>query len=157
MKLIRKILTTTDLSAFSAKGVRYAFQLANSAGAEVIIAHALKTEEFLSHTRELRMTVSRPQENTLLERLIDQHKHSLDRFSKEQLADLNLDLKIRQIVEMGEPQALIVNWAKKEGVDLIVMSTHGRSGLPRIMLGSVTERVIRNAPCPVLAIPSHEG
>jgi nucleotide-binding universal stress UspA family protein len=157
MKLIRKILTTTDLSAFSAKGVRYAFQLAKSAGAEVIIAHALKTEEFLSHARGLEMAKPGAQENTLLERLVDQHKDALGRFSEEQLADLNIDLKVRQIVEMGEPQALIVNWAKNEGVDLIVMSTHGRSGLPRLMLGSVTERVIRGAPCPVLAIPFHEG
>jgi nucleotide-binding universal stress UspA family protein len=157
MDLIRKILTTTDLSAFSAKGVRYAFQLAKAVGAEVIVAHALKTEEFLSHVRRLEMAKPGPQENTLLERLVDQHQHAITQFSQEQLADLKLDLKIRPIVEMGEPHTLIVNWAKNEGVDLIVMSTHGRSGLPRVMLGSVTERVIRSASCPVLAIPFHEG
>lgn len=157
MDLIRKILTTTDFSALSAKGVRYAFQLAKAAGADVTVAHAVKTEEFLSHTRELRMAASRPQENTLLERLVDQHRRALERFSEEQLADLHLDLKIRQIVEMGEPQSVIVQLAKKEESDLIVISTHGRSGLPRMMLGSVTEKVIRSAPCPVLAIPSHEG
>lgn len=157
MDLIRKILAPTDLSAFSAKGVRYAFQLAKAVGAEVIVAHVLRTEEFLSHARGLEMAAPGPQENTMLTRLVDQHKHALGQFSEEQLANLNLDLKIRQIVEMGEPQSLIVNLAKNDGVDLIVMSTHGRSGLPRMMLGSVTERVIRSAPCPVLAIPSHEG
>jgi nucleotide-binding universal stress UspA family protein len=57
---------------------------------------------------------------------------------------------------MGDPRTLIVNWARDKAADLIVMSTHGRSGLPRMILGSVTEKVLRSAACPVLAIPSHE-
>jgi nucleotide-binding universal stress UspA family protein len=60
-------------------------------------------------------------------------------------------------VEMGAPHTAIVEIAEKEGVDLVVMSTHGRSGLPRMMLGSVAERAIRHTHCPVLVIPSHEG
>jgi universal stress protein A len=45
--------------------------------------------------------------------------------------------------------------AEREGADLIVMSTHGRTGLSHMLLGSVTEKVVARAPCPVLAIPSH--
>ena len=58
-------------------------------------------------------------------------------------------------VEMGEPDDLIVNWANDNAVDVIVISTHGRSGLPRVILGSVTEKVLRKARCSVLAIPFH--
>jgi nucleotide-binding universal stress UspA family protein len=155
MDLIRKILAPTDLSAFSAKGVRYAFELAKALGAEVIAIHAVPTAEFLSHSRRLDMAAA-GQEANLLERLADRHKQALGQFLEKHLADLS-DLKTRQIVEMGAPRSLIVDMAEKEGVDLIVMSTHGRSGLPRMALGSVTERVLRRAHCPVLAIPSHEG
>jgi nucleotide-binding universal stress UspA family protein len=152
MNLIKKILTPTDLSDFSAKGVRYAFQLAKAVGAEVIVVHVVPTETVLSHEHGLEMGV--PGQN-ILKRLVDQHRHALGQFLEKQLANLP-DLKVRQIAEMDAPHSLIVDLAEKEGVDLIVMSTHGRSGLPRMMLGSVTERVIRTAACPVLVIPSHE-
>jgi nucleotide-binding universal stress UspA family protein len=153
MNLIKKILTPTDLSDFSAKGVRYAFRLAKAVGADVIVVHVVPTETFLSHARELEMGVPGQK---MLKRLVDQHRHTLGQFLERQLADLP-DLKVRHIVEMGTPHSLIVDMAEKEGVDLIVMSTHGRSGLPRMALGSVTERILRRAHCPILAIPSHEG
>jgi nucleotide-binding universal stress UspA family protein len=66
------------------------------------------------------------------------------------------DVVIKEIVEMGEPHDLIVEWAKDNAVDIVIMSTHGRSGLARMMLGSVTEKVLRKAQCPVLAVPCHE-
>jgi nucleotide-binding universal stress UspA family protein len=75
---------------------------------------------------------------------------------EQQLVGVGADLNVQQIVEMGDAHTLIVNWARDKTADLIVMSTHGRSGLPRMILGSVTERVLRSASCPVLAIPSHE-
>jgi nucleotide-binding universal stress UspA family protein len=50
----------------------------------------------------------------------------------------------------GSPFACIVSAARDRGVDLIVMGSHGRTGLPHILLGSVAERVVRLAPCPVL-------
>jgi len=56
---------------------------------------------------------------------------------------------------MGAPAKNIVQEAKKEGADLIVMSTHGRTGLAHMLVGSVTEKVIRHAPCPVLSIHTH--
>jgi nucleotide-binding universal stress UspA family protein len=123
----------------SAKGVRSAFELAKTVGAEVIVFHGVPTEEFLYHARGLEMVGVPGQERALLERLVDQHKHALGQFLERQRANLVPDLKIRQIVEMGTPHSSIVDLAETEGVDLIVMSTHGRSGLPRMMLGSVTE------------------
>jgi hypothetical protein len=61
-------------------------------------------------------------------------------------------VKVTQIVEFGTPEIAIVKTARTQAVDLIIMATRGKSGLSRIVLGSVTEEVIRNAPCPVLAI-----
>jgi nucleotide-binding universal stress UspA family protein len=61
-------------------------------------------------------------------------------------------------VEFGEPYKNIVEEAEKEGVDWIVISTHGRTGLSHLVMGSVTEKVVRYAPCPVLSVhPSQAG
>ena len=57
--------------------------------------------------------------------------------------------------EAGEPAAVIVDQALARRADLVVMATHGRSGFDRLLLGSVTEKVLRRAPCPVLTVPPH--
>jgi nucleotide-binding universal stress UspA family protein len=110
----------------------------------------------MSHATSLRITSPGAVANDLLGKLVEQQKQPLQKFMEEQLVDLGADLNVQPIVEMGDAHTLIVNWARDKAVDLIVMSTHGRSGLPRMILGSVTERVLRSASCPVLAIPSHE-
>ncbi|HEU4345281.1 MAG TPA: universal stress protein [Candidatus Binatia bacterium] len=156
MDLIKKILAPTDLSSFSASGVRYACTLAKALGAEVIVAHALSTSEFTSHATSLKMTSPGAEADDLLDKLKEHHKQMLRKFMEEQLVSVGPDLNVQQIVEIGDAHTLIVNWARDRAVDLIVMSTHGRSGLPRMLLGSVTEKVLRSASCPVLAIPSHE-
>jgi nucleotide-binding universal stress UspA family protein len=56
-------------------------------------------------------------------------------------------------LRFGDPAQAIVEYARSQGIDLIVMGTHGRTGVSRALLGSVTERVVRSAPCPVLAVP----
>ncbi len=156
MDLIKKILTPTDLSSFSAIGVRYACNLAKALGAEVIVAHAVSTSEFTSHATSLKITSSGAEADDLLGKLVEHHKHLLRQFLEQQLASAAANLKVQQIVELGDAHSLIVNWTRDKAADLIVMSTHGRSGLPRMILGSVTEKVLRSASCPVLAIPCHE-
>ena len=63
--------------------------------------------------------------------------------------------KKKPIVEIGAAVNSIVEKAKEEGTDMIVISTHGRTGLDHIILGSVTEKVVARAPCPVLVVPRH--
>ncbi|HZD41440.1 MAG TPA: universal stress protein [Terriglobales bacterium] len=160
MATVRKILAPTDLSDVSARGVRYACSLAKDLGATVIIINTVKVDELMSVFRQLqdRASARWDQANLLEERLVDRHRHLLDEFVKQSVPDMSPDLNVRTIVEVGEPYATIVDWAKKEQVDVIIMSTHGRSGIPRMMLGSVTEKVLRSSPCPVLAIPlPHES
>ena len=156
MDLIKKILAPTDLSSFSASGVRYACNLAKALGAEVIVAHAVSTSEFTSHATSLKITTSGAGPDDLIGKLVEHQKQQLRQFCEHDLASVSADLNVQQIVELGDARTLIVNWARDNAVDLIVMSTHGRSGLPRMILGSVTEKVLRSAACPVLAIPSHE-
>jgi len=59
-------------------------------------------------------------------------------------------------VTAGDPAEAIVRMVEELGIDLIVMATHGRTGLPHILLGSVAEKVLRHAPCPVLTVRQHK-
>ena len=79
------------------------------------------------------------------------------RSAKEQLARLGRSLQKRRVAVQtvlanGVPHVVIVDAAAKLGADLIVMSTHGRSGLSHLFMGSVTERIVRSATCPVLTV-----
>jgi nucleotide-binding universal stress UspA family protein len=152
---IKKILAPTDLSQLSAKGVEYAAELAAKLGAEVIVWHAVRIEEFRSLAR---MLEDRPEPTQIDQQLIyltDRHRELLHEFAARHLAKTP-GVGFTEVVEIAEPQNAIPDWAKTNGIDLIVMSTHGRSGISRALMGSVTERVLRQAPCPVVAVPVHE-
>lgn len=77
----------------------------------------------------------------------------------ERLARQKIDTKIRyQLqVETGDPALQVLDAARRLHADLIVMATHGRKGLRRLVLGSVAERVVREAPCPVLTLTPTAG
>jgi len=156
MNEIKKILAPTDLSTFSVKGFVYAANLAQALGAQVIVCHVVRTEEFVGHARLLEKAISPSKVDEQLDQLRDSHRHLLHEFIKRHLPPSTKDVVIKEIVEMGEPDDLIVNWANDNAIDVIVISTHGRSGLPRMILGSVTEKILRKARCPVLAIPCHD-
>lgn len=61
-------------------------------------------------------------------------------------------VKLRREFIVGSPADELVNYAKEKAIDLVLMGTHGRTGLNRLLMGSVAERVVRRAPCPVLTI-----
>ena len=145
MQPIKKILATTDLSDLSQAGVRYALELAKAVGAEVTVYHVVCRDEFmryeLLHVRPL-----------LMDNLLQIYRRQLSGLIEERFADLLPSIALRQEVELGVPEDNIVAKAKEEAMDLIVISTHGRTGLSHMFMGSVTENVIRHAPCPVLSI-----
>jgi nucleotide-binding universal stress UspA family protein len=82
------------------------------------------------------------------------HRRSHAKLSVLRQQFLGVQAQVEIIVQEGPAAQDILNTAEKRAVDLIVMSTHGRSGVSRLLLGSVTEKVIRSAPCPVLAVRS---
>jgi nucleotide-binding universal stress UspA family protein len=84
--------------------------------------------------------------------LVPQQKERLHEFIKDNFADLFGKVTITAVVEAGVPYNKIVKKAEEEKADLIVMSTHGRTGIEQIMLGSVTAKVVARASCPVLTI-----
>jgi nucleotide-binding universal stress UspA family protein len=148
MKAIKKILAPTDLSELSKKGLRYAMELAILQGAEVIVYHVIDVAEDWR---------TRADDPALLTGFIDEHKKQLARFMEANFADLSAKVATHQELELGRSYTNIVEKAADEKVDLIVMSTHGRTGLAHMMMGSVTEKVVGRAGCPVLSVPARSG
>jgi nucleotide-binding universal stress UspA family protein len=153
MNKINAILAPSDLSDFSKRGIRYALDLAQWQQSDVIIYHVITVEE-TPFPQGKEDWVATQSEHPKLKKIIDQRRKRLDGFLSENFPDMPGAGKIRQKVGIGTPYKAIVDAAIAEGADLIVMSTHGRTGLAHMLIGSVTERVLRRAPCPVLAVPT---
>lgn len=143
MNHLKKILAPTDLSKLSRPAVRYALEIGLERNAEVIVYHVLSEDSdwFGKDDRLNPASVLLPRERELL------HE-----FVKENFADMVGKVKITEAVEPGVPYNKIVTKAEEENADLIIMSTHGRTGIEQIMLGSVTAKVVARADCPVLSI-----
>ena len=142
MKL-SKIIAPTDLSNLSQSALRYAMQLALEQGAEVIVYNVISEDgEWFDKNDELNPVKA----------LVPQQRQRLAEFVKESCAEFLDQLKVKEVVEVGVPYRDIVRKAADENADLIVMSTHGRTGLEQVMLGSVTAKVVACATCPVLSL-----
>ena len=156
MNDVKKILAPTDLSKLSLTGLRYALNLAQNFDAEVIIYHVINRDEIMQFSEQLKrfgnpVAIGRHTDN-----LLEESQDALSHFLSDNIADLVSLVKVRTKVEIGLPYKNIVERARDDGADLIVMSTHGRTGFSHILLGSVTEKVVRTAPCPVVSIHPKE-
>jgi len=140
---LKKIIAPTDLSQLSRPAVRQALELAIDRGAEVIVHHVIG-EDVDWFDKDDRLNPASA--------LLPQQRERLHEFVKANFADLIGKVKITEVIEAGIPYARIVKKAEEEKADLIVMSTHGRTGIEQIMLGSVTAKVVARASCPVLSI-----
>jgi universal stress protein A len=142
---IQSILAPTDFSAHSEEAVRYACGLAERLGAVLHLVHVLS--EFLPAGPDpLLMPVMPPeyyQENE------DRAKQTLGRLLD---PSWGTPRSVVNAVRWGSPVEAIVSYAVDNRIELIVIATHGRTGLSHVLLGSVAERIIREAPCPVLTI-----
>jgi nucleotide-binding universal stress UspA family protein len=152
MDQIKKILASTDLSELSLVGVRYALNLAKAIEAEVLIYHVVDYETLTRYgQRSTAPSSFQPPDHHFLER----HQGALSQFLKDHVSDLT-SVTFGTKIELGTPHQSIVDVAKSEGCDLIVISTHGNTGL-RMTIGSVTEKVVHTATCPVLSIRPQEA
>lgn len=152
MEPIKKILAPVDLSKLSKVGLRYALEMATPQRAELIIYNVITVEETPFPQGDEEWVASQT-EMPKIARTLEERKKVLEAFVNDTLAGQTSPVSVRQLVEIGTPYRKILNKAVGEDVDLIVMSTHGRTGLLHMLIGSVTEKVVRRAPCPVLAVP----
>jgi universal stress protein A len=141
---IGRILAPTDFSELSKQGLKSALELAQSFGARLVLMHVVEPPSY-----PVEGIVPSQLGATLLDDLERQASHELAQMLAE-TQQSNVDVARRVVV--GTPYRKIVEVAEEEKTDLIVMTTHGRTGFSHLVMGSVAEKIVRTAPCPVLTI-----
>ena len=142
MEKIKKILIPTDGSDCSLRAADVGISLAKLLGAEIIVIYAID----IIILEELTKSIGSKDIEKELKEKGESYLNYVAKLGKKE------GLKTESILTKGEPHDQIVHFAKNLGVDMIVMGTYGRRGTKRILIGSVTERVIEYAPCPVLVV-----
>jgi len=140
------ILFAMDFSKPALKAYRYGAALAHGLKARLLIVNVLPTA--------MTMDPGYPVSALYLKQLHEESKVELEQFTRHAQQD-GLLFETRQIP--GDPSTCIINVADEEQAALIVMGTHGRTGLDRLLLGSVAEKVVRQARCPVMTVRGSEA
>ena len=143
---IRSILLPTDFSDCGNYALSYASSLARTFGARIVCVHVI--ESIVPTVGYTGMTEPLPIAE-ISEQLEDSAERELPKIAEcEECAGLDVE----ELIVHGEAASEIVRVAKEHKVDLIVISSHGRTGLGRILFGSTAEAVVRHASCPVLVV-----
>ena len=148
----QKILCPVDFSECSAQALRFAVTLASRLGATIDVVHTYHVPHYIQPSL-LIWAGSGPR--PLLDLAKEQATRELNDFLDETLDARRQDVTARLIY--GEAAASIIALTKEEGFSLVVLGSHGRSGWRRLVLGSVSEQVVRRSPCPVLTVPAPQG
>ena len=146
---MKTIIVTTDLSDESKKAFSLASQLAKTYSSKLILLSVLEDPTQLAMVYAMDFVVL--PDPSIQQQLKDKVKSELDKFAKENFGGVVPQTVVQEA--SGSVHNEILELAKKEKADLIVMATHGRSNLERFFLGSVTEKVLRHSACPVMVVP----
>ena len=150
MAELKNILVPTDFSEHSERAAAYAVELARQYGSnEIHCIHVSDIPADLLATSAYYMTGPSEQ---FVEQVRDEGRKGLDAFVKKNFKDV----PVKAVFLEGRPFVEIIRYARENEIDLIVISTHGRSALKHALFGSVAEKVVRKAPCPVLVVKQDE-
>jgi nucleotide-binding universal stress UspA family protein len=147
---IRSILLPTDFSECGDYALPYAASLARTFGASILCVHVI--EPMVPAVGYSGMTEPLPLAD-ITEQLQDSASRALPKIAeREECAGLD----VQELIVQGEAAAEIVRVAKERNIDLIVVSSHGRTGLGRMLFGSTAEAIVRHSSCPVMVVkPPH--
>jgi len=141
---IKKILVPIDFSDYSKSALKYAVNFAKSFNADMTLIYVVEPIVYppdFSMGQIAIPTVSTEWDERACE--------ELDKLAKTQIP---ADVKVKTIIKTGKPFVEIIETATEENIDLIIIATHGHSGVEHILFGSTAEKVVRKAPCPVLTL-----
>lgn len=147
---LKSILVPVDFSSFSSKALEYAVAFSQQFGAGLVLLHVVEPMVY-------------PENYMTIPSVTDDINGSLLKAAEEKLAaqrkriDVAVD-RVKVETRLGRPYVEITEAADELGADLIILGTHGHTGLKHVLLGSTAERVVRHAPCPVLTVrdPEHD-
>lgn len=137
---VKKILYPTDFSSFSNQAYFHAVALAEQHGASLTVLYVY---------------VPGMTEPGVAPGATAQRRHWREQL--EQIRPVDPTIAVYHVLLEGDPASEIVRYASDNGIDLIVMGTHGRTGLERLLMGSVAERVLRESTCSVLVVKLPRG
>jgi len=145
---LKKILVPTDLSEYSLAAMEFASTLAVMYAAKLYVLHV--TGEAIPllpsmHGMDIDIDV-------LKDRVQTDATHEVERFVHQRISP---DLRPISVIRIGHPAVEIKRFAEEEQIDLIVMATHGRTGLSHMLIGSVAEKLVRTSNTPVLTVKPH--
>jgi nucleotide-binding universal stress UspA family protein len=137
---IRTVLYPTDFSESSNYAFRLACTLARDYGARLVVAHAVESPGPI-YSDGVVIPIADVDQESLRAKLL-------------QLVPRDPNVRVEHRLAEGDAATEILRMAKDTQADVIVMGTHGRTGLARVLMGSVAEQVVRKAPCPVVTVKS---
>ena len=144
---IKSILVPIDFSRCSREGLRYAIAFANEFGARIILLHATYLGYVYSSEGTAIYDIPSVQKAA---------RKTAESKMRELVGSVNFGgVKYETVFTEGSPVLDICAFAKEQGVDLIITSTHGFTGFTHVLIGSIAEQIVRHAPCSVLVVPSH--
>jgi nucleotide-binding universal stress UspA family protein len=141
---LQRILLPTDFSEYSAAATTYACELAAKFDSELHLLHTLEIHPLA--TPDFGMGLALP-------RYAEESKAAAEKAMTTAIDPAwSAGHRVIHVLREGSPHAEIVRYARDKEIDLIVLATHGRTGLSHVLMGSVAENVVRTAPCPVLTV-----
>jgi nucleotide-binding universal stress UspA family protein len=141
---IRKVLVPIDFSDYSKSALKYAVNFAKSFNAEMILIYVVEPIIYPSDFSMGQIAI--PTIN------MEMDKRAAEELEKLAKKEISKDLQVKTLVKTGKPFIEIIETASEEDIDIIIISTHGHSGVEHILFGSTAEKVVRKAPCPVLTL-----
>lgn len=141
---IKKVIVPIDFSDFSKNSLRYSINFTRCFNAELILIYVVEP-------------VIYPPDFSMGQIAVPSIDVEMDKKASEELrklakTEIPPDIKVRTIVKTGKPFVEIIETAAEENADLIIISSHGHSGMEHILFGSTADKVVRKAPCPVLSL-----
>ncbi len=148
MVTIDRILVPIDFSSYSKEALQFAVPFARKFKAELILLHVVEPAIYPADFNFGQVGIPSIEDELRSKAIAELNK----------LADKETKRRARSsvMVRVGKPFIEIITAAKEENIDLIIMATHGHSGIEQILFGSTAERVVRKAHCPVLTVRSRE-
>lgn len=148
-KTMNLILVPTDFSDHSCEAFEWASIFANQFGAKVLILHVMPE----AAAEEIISVPGNPWEKVLE----SEDKTMIDNYNACLATEASAKVEKETLVAVGHDSTEIVNVAKERDASIIVMATHGRTGITHALMGSVAEKVVRSAPCPVFTVRPGEA
>lgn len=148
---IRTVMVATDFSEASEPATTLAFHLARALGARLYLVHVVPQNDV-----QLMTAISGQLQSYIKpEVLVETYYANADKRLSELVEHAQAaDLIEERLIVTGDPVEEIISWATAKQTQILIVGTHGRSGLERFVLGSVAERVLRQAQCAVLVVPA---